>query len=360
MVLPPPSSRHVPALMDELLEEIFIRLLLDDPAILFRAALVCKSWCLLISGHSLRHRLLEFHGSPPLRGFFCRIGGEPASRFDEDLPELCGKHINLVLWNPGGGKVLRLPRPPMFTYQWNTALLCTAPGCGHLDCGYGSGQFQVVLAGIRPSNGLTFACVCSSEQRTWSKPVSAWLNGVQVKVGSNARAIAGNILCLLCDMAKKVLKYDMGKQELSLIRPPIPDDTVSDDWRRVALMRAEGGGLGFAMTQKFKLFMWSKEAAGLDNEDAGWVQRRVIDLYEMIPDAWFHWVPFSAPKVSAVAEHVGIIFVDMCAGLFSIDLKSGLVRKLLVSNYIIRDVVPYMSFCTPGISLVSCSLAPIF
>ncbi|CAL5077747.1 unnamed protein product [Urochloa decumbens] len=343
--------------MDELLEEIFIRLPFDDPAILFRAALVCKSWRLLISGHSLRRRLLEFHGSPPLRGFFCRVSGEPASRFvpassssslrclsagdvtprwrpvdslhgcvlvqDEGAPGLRVMHINLVVWNPSGGKARRLPRPPVFTYRWNAILLCTTPGCDHLDCGYGDRQFQVALAGTRPSDGLTYACVYSSEQRAWSKPISAHLDGVQVK-------------------------YDLGKQELSLIRPPVPDDVIWHDWHCVALMRAEGDSLGFAMTQKFKLFMWSREAAGLDNGDAGWVQRRVIDLYEMIPDAWNHWVPFSAPKVSTVAERFGIIFIDTCVGLFSIDLKSGLVTKLLVSNYIIRDVVPYVSFCTPA------------
>ncbi|CAL5077752.1 unnamed protein product [Urochloa decumbens] len=392
MAPPPPASRHLPPLMDELLEQIFIRLPIDDPATLFRAALVCKSWRYLISGPALRRRLLELHGSPPLCGFFCRVGGEPASRFvpssssslcrlsagnvtprwrpvdslhgrvlieDEDAPGLWDMRINLVLWNPIGGEVRRLPSTPVLTYQWNAALLCMACGCDHLDCGYGGGHFQVVLAGTRSSDGLTSACVYSSEQRAWSKPVSAHFDGVQVKVGSSASAIAENTLYLLCDMSEKILKYDLGKQQLSLIRPPIPDNFVWQYWYSVALMRAEGGGVGFSMTQKSKIFMWSREATGLDNGDARWVQRRVIELDKMIP-GWSHWYPLSTPYVTAVAEHVNVIFIDACNGLFSIDLKSGLVTELLVSNSIIRDIVPYVSFGTPGISLVSCNLALVF
>ncbi|CAL5077325.1 unnamed protein product [Urochloa decumbens] len=389
---PPPPSRHVPALMDELLEEIFIRLPLDDPAFLFRAALVCKSWHRLISGATLRRRLLEFHGSPPpLRGFFCRVGSEPASRFvpasspsssslrrlpsgddvtprwrplgslhgcvlieDEDAPGLCDMHINLALWNPIGGEVRRLPRPPVFTYQWNAALLCAAPGCDHLDCGYGGEHLQVVLAGKRPLDGVTSACVYSSEQRAWSKPVSARFNGVQVKVGSSARAIAGNALYLLCDMTANIIEYDLSKQELLLIRTPrIPGHVMWENWHRVVLMTTEGGGLGFAMTQESKVFMWLREAAGLDTKEVGWVQQRVIELDKTMIPAWNHSVPFKKPYVNAVAEHVGVILIDTCDRLFSIDLKSGLLTKLLVSNYVIRDIVPYVSFCTPGISPVS-------
>ncbi|CAL5077686.1 unnamed protein product [Urochloa decumbens] len=382
----PPPSRHVPALMDELLEEIFLRLPLDDPTILFCAVVVCKSWHRLVSGASLRRRLLDLHGSPPLHGFFCRVDDEHASRFvpvssssslrrlsagdvtprwrpvdslhgrvlieDEDAPGLWNMRINLVLWNPIGGEVRRLPSALVLTYQWNAALLCAEYGCDHLDCGYNGGHFKVVLAGTRPSDRVTSACVYSSEQRAWSKPVST--NGVQVKVGSGASAIAENALYMLCDMSEKILKYDLGKQQFSLIKPPIPDDVVWKYWRNVALMSADGGSIVFSMTWKSKIFLWSREATGLDNGDVGWVQQRVIELNKVIPD-WNHWYPLSTPYVSA-----DVIFIDTSDGLFSIDLKSGLVTKLLMSNSIIRNIVPYVSFCTPGISLVACSLAPIF
>ncbi|CAL5077742.1 unnamed protein product [Urochloa decumbens] len=374
----PPASRHVPALMDELLEEIFIRLPIDDPAILFRAALVCKSWHRLVSGPALRRRLLDFHGSPPLRGFFCRVGSEPASRFvpassssslrrlsagnvtprwrpvdslhgcvlieDQDAPGLQDMHINLVMWNPTGGEVRRLPTAPLLTYWWNATLICTALGCDHLDCG--SGPFQVVLAGTGLSNDwVTSVCVYSSEQRAWSKPVSAWFYCFRVKVGSSASTVLGNALYFLCDTMRKILEYDLHKQELSLISLPNPDGIVWD-WH-AAVIRAEGGRIRIALTLYSKVYMWSRESANLDNGDARWVQQRVIEIDKMIP-AWDHTVSFSSPYVSAVAEHVGVMFVDMCNGLFSIDLKSGLVTKSLVGNYMIREVVPYVSFCIPA------------
>ncbi|CAL5077751.1 unnamed protein product [Urochloa decumbens] len=318
---PLPASHHVPALMDELLEEIFIRLPLDDPAILFHAALVCKSWRLLISGHSLRHRLHEFHGSPPLRGFFCRIGCRVLIK-DEDAAGFLDGQIHLVVWNPIGGEVRRLPTSSVLTSQWNAALLCAAPCCDHLDCGYSGGHFQVVLAGTRESDKLTSVYVYSSEQHAWSKPISARFDGFQVKLGPNAIAIVGNTLYFLSDTMNKILEYDLDKQELSLIILPDPDNVM---WERcVALMRAEGGGLGFTLSQNSKVYMWPREAANLDNG---------------MPDGY---------NKDAVAENVGVIFVETCDGLFSIDLKSGLVTELLVSYYVIRDVVPYGSFCTPA------------
>ncbi|CAL5077683.1 unnamed protein product [Urochloa decumbens] len=306
MAPPPTPSCHVPVLMDELLEEIFIRLPLDDPVVLFRAAIVCKSWCHLVSGPALCCRLLKFHGSPPLNGFFCRVGvkpflfvptspsslcrlstGDAIPRWrpvgslhcrvlieEEDAAGLLDMHIDLAVWNPIGGEILRLPRAPLLRYRWNAALLCAAPGCDHLDCGYGGGHFLVVLAGTRLSDRLTSACVYSSEQRAWSKPISAQFHGFEINGGSSVSAIVGR------------------NQELSLINLPNLDDVMIPTWE-----------LG---------------------------------------------VPISSSYLSAVAEHVGVLFINTCYGLFSMDLKSGLVTKVLVSNYIIRDVVPYVSFCTPA------------
>jgi hypothetical protein len=108
-------------------------------------------------------------------------------------------------------------------------------------------------------------------------------------------------------------------------------------------MRAEGGGLGFVARMGSKLYFWSREA-GLDNGDARWVQGRVMELNKVIPG----WDLSLAPFVTAIAEHVGVLFLDTRDGLFSIDLESGLVMKLIESIYLIRDVVPYVSFCTPA------------
>ncbi|TVU41729.1 hypothetical protein EJB05_15274, partial [Eragrostis curvula] len=58
-----------PPLMDELVEEVLIRLPPDDPASLVRAALVCLRWRHLVSNSSFRRRFREFHRTLPILGF---------------------------------------------------------------------------------------------------------------------------------------------------------------------------------------------------------------------------------------------------------------------------------------------------
>ncbi|KAF8783621.1 hypothetical protein HU200_000474 [Digitaria exilis] len=70
-----PPSRHPcspPALMEELIEEILLRIPPDEPSHLVRAALVSKTWrCIILSGHGggFLRRYRSFHRSPPLLGF---------------------------------------------------------------------------------------------------------------------------------------------------------------------------------------------------------------------------------------------------------------------------------------------------
>ncbi|KAF8783610.1 hypothetical protein HU200_000463 [Digitaria exilis] len=59
----------LPELMDELVEEVLLRLPLDSPAHLVHAALVCRRWRRLVSGAGFRRRLRAFHRSPPMLGF---------------------------------------------------------------------------------------------------------------------------------------------------------------------------------------------------------------------------------------------------------------------------------------------------
>ncbi|CAN6196732.1 unnamed protein product [Urochloa humidicola] len=68
--MPPPP----PKLPDELFEEVLVRFPPNDPARLVRATLVCKLWRRLICGPSFRRRYREFHGAPPMLGFFMNLG----------------------------------------------------------------------------------------------------------------------------------------------------------------------------------------------------------------------------------------------------------------------------------------------
>ena len=67
IMAPPP--RHVPALVDDLIEEILIRCPPDDPAVLVRATAVCKDWLRVVSGPGFRRWFCERHRTAPILGF---------------------------------------------------------------------------------------------------------------------------------------------------------------------------------------------------------------------------------------------------------------------------------------------------
>ncbi|KAI4976699.1 hypothetical protein ZWY2020_050306 [Hordeum vulgare] len=55
--------------MEELVEEILIRIPPEEPAVLVRASLACKPWCRLLSGKAFRSRYCALHKTPPILGF---------------------------------------------------------------------------------------------------------------------------------------------------------------------------------------------------------------------------------------------------------------------------------------------------
>lgn len=74
MSLPPPTQRGrrpPPALVDDAMREIFLRVPPDEPASLVRAAAVCKGWgAILLSDASFVRDYRVLHGpTPPMLGF---------------------------------------------------------------------------------------------------------------------------------------------------------------------------------------------------------------------------------------------------------------------------------------------------
>jgi len=87
------------------------------------------------------------------------------------------------------------------------------------------------------------------------------------------------------------------------------------------------------------------------NGSMGWAQIRAIDLVKLLS------VNVQSNRCDFVgfAHGVGILFVGILDGLFSFDLKSGQVRRVCEGGCHydgIRGVVPYMSFYTPGTTLL--------
>ncbi|TVU40365.1 hypothetical protein EJB05_13828, partial [Eragrostis curvula] len=357
----PPRHLLPPALMDELIEEILLRFPPDNPAFLFRATLVCKDWRRLVSSPSFRRRLREFHGTPPMLGFFCkveRIPGESKNIGEPWIPYTAASSSTmrismafpymdseLIVWNPIDGEVRRLPNVPLHMYRWTAALVCASSGCDHLiDCSYG--PFQVVVLAMEPYDGSTYACVYSSEEHAWSEA-----NNVQLDRGYDwffhgPSAHVKDALYFNCERyisrverSPILIVFNLGNQQPSLVSLPSVCKGLS-----ITLMTTKERTLGIATVLDTKLGMWSRE-----DRDAGWSQTRAIELDKLLPD---HYSLLAAnklfgllPQVLAVVDSVGIIFVNAVYGPFCIDLKSSRVTKLseICDNCSVssRGVVPY-------------------
>lgn len=95
-----------------------------------------------------------------------------------------------------------------------------------------------------------------------------------------------------------------------------------------------------------KLYLWSREAGSEKYE--GWAQSRVIDLETLLR-------PLGTLMASLICfvDGVAAIFVGTDGLLFAIDLKSGRVTITKIGERGINNIVPYMSFYTPGTPLLS-------
>ncbi|TVU04687.1 hypothetical protein EJB05_47817, partial [Eragrostis curvula] len=380
-----PSVPPAP-LMDDLVEEILLRVPPDDPALLMRAALACKRWCRLVSGPGFRRRFCERYRTPPLLGVIhsyivpkvARF--VPTSSFRHSVPYLgvarnsraldcrygrvllredpvfCGPKTpeHFRIWDPVAGKNRFLPPVQRFgAKSFNAAVLCAVAGCDHLDCYHG--PFLVVFVGV--ANQGVFASVYSSEADAWSKPT--WASYTRSLSTHVRGAHVGNSVYFVRNCTqrihiqglprfgtashiKRVLRYDLGSRKLTVIdTPPMSDE-------RVVLMTAKGGGLGCITSSESRLYLWSREA-GSDGS-IGWVQSRVIELNALIPDS-VDMTALGESQIDVVsfADGSGIIYTGTyCHGSFTYDIKSGRVRKVegVCGRY---QIVPYMSFYTPDL-----------
>jgi len=355
------AAARVPALMDELVEEIIVRLPPTEPANLFHAALVCKPWCRLISGPRFRRRFGELHRTPPMLGFLCnRIDVSrfvPTGAFRPPHADHRGWNAidarhgrvlfrtsgwgprRLLIWNPVTGEERQLPLVgPLLARDWNAAVLCAAGGaCDHLNCH--RGPFLVVLVATGDEH-ITLR-VYSSETGSWSEPtyVAQFPNYKVDKLA--VPAIVGNALHFVIDSSRRILKYDLATRETYVfLQPP-----VSYGYH-TTIMTMEDGVLGVARMKGLSLSLWSWEAKS--DGGMGWAQIRAIDLAKLL-SVNAHSV---CSDFVVFAHGVGIFFVGTDDGLFSFDLKSGQVRKICEGDRRyndIRGVVPYMSFYTPAL-----------
>ncbi|WVZ61563.1 hypothetical protein U9M48_011419 [Paspalum notatum var. saurae] len=376
---PPLSSARqhaAAALMDDLVEEFLLRIPPDDPARLLRAALVCKCWCRIISDPGFHRRFREFHRrTPPMLGFLsnfrtfscfvpttsflppradagiCSYAATAIdARHGRVLLHAAPLYLNqnpmdsaLVVWDPIRGDRTELPSLPRsyHPHTWNAAVLCASSlggACDHLHCR--RGHFLVVFMGFDVEQLGMFSYVYSSEAAAWSEPA---YHGQHpgAAIGSVASALVGNALYFVLRDRKRVIEYDLGAREMSLIDLPA-DCSLGGN----VLMATEEGGLGLANLVRNRLCLWSWEAG--PDRDAGWVRSGAMDLRPLLPDE----APSASLHVAGVACDIAAIFVRTHVGIFTVDLKSCQVAKVYEDGGCF-DNFPYIAFYTPGFSVKS-------
>jgi hypothetical protein len=254
---------------------------------------------------------------------------------------------SLVVWDPVAEREWKIPEVPVFALGFNAAVLCAAAGCDHLDCH--GGPFNVAFVGS-DDHGITFACTYSSEAGVWSQRIQI---EEPAFVNDRPGVLVGNTVYFTCDphINFKIVGYNIVAQELTVVWPP----SQHEDYSCTVIVKAEDATLGFAGVQNGRLYLWSTKP-GPDG-DLEWVQRRVVQHKTMLRTRGLT----NPPEVVGFADGLGLIFVRTGNTVFSMELKTGHVRKLYTCKSRNDEVivVPYMSFYTPGtwyVCLLGCEL----
>ncbi|CAL5032094.1 unnamed protein product [Urochloa decumbens] len=387
-----PPGRPPP---DDLIPDILVHLAPDDPAGIIRAAAVCKSWRRILADPAFAARYRALHPSPPVLGFLHRPVGLRVARFvptpatsfrpspsavqrsrhpldcrhgralfyDYDFHSTAG----FVVWDPVTGDHHNVPEASDPWTQLAVLCGCASAGCGnHRACG-GGGAFIVAVAGVEDTgDGYSdfHASLYSSDTGRWSMDLYIHL-GHKARCGlveDRPAALVGDSLYFVTESGG-LLRYRYGlvhrlgnegflrpggyreADVLSVVEPPPPG---KKRFGNVFAMAAEDGGIGLASLYKNsgRLYLWGREATA----GGRWVQRRVIDLREMLPVGNN---PSRRPRLSGVAEDGSAIFVSTDDGVFTVGLtgsSSSQARK--VSEVGNVDVLyPFMSFYTESLLL---------
>lgn len=250
------------ALTDDLVKEFLLRLPPKDPASLVRATLVCRRWCRILADRGFRRRFFEHHHwRPPMLGFFhdtygatengnpllftttssfrlhtCDLGFQDAidahharvllaSMGSIEDPSAC----RLAIWDPMTSDLVSLPTLPWlqtacFHFTWKAVLLCTSTpsdSSDHLDCR--RGPFLVVFVSTLAKEVYTY--VYSSQAGAWSHTASAAREPADhsTLLFTNAltrNAVVGNAIYFRLQNQIRILKYDLGVQEISSVDLP--------------------------------------------------------------------------------------------------------------------------------------------
>ncbi|CAL5079044.1 unnamed protein product [Urochloa decumbens] len=346
------------ALIEEMVEEILLRLPPDDPPSLVRAAMVCRRWRRIISDPGFRRRFGRCHSAAPVLGLLANL--RDGDGLDDDF-DFVARFVPTTPFRPyfpdnrdrcaldaRHGRVLltMAPLPPALgdPFSWNAAVLCAGhDACSHFDCHLG--PFFVVLldSNTEQMRVHLYSSEAEASQPTYGPPSP--LDGVETL----PTALVGNSLFFLIYASQSILEYDLATRNMSVI--PLPPEQYVDF--AVLMAMEEDGRLGFARLANSTLFIWSMERS--PEGHAGWALIAAIDLETLLPVDVFS----ISEDYVGFAHGVGVFFVPMLEErlIFSIDLYSGRVRVEDCSDGRTHGVVPYTSFYTPDFRQYS--VAPV-
>ncbi|TVU40723.1 hypothetical protein EJB05_14196, partial [Eragrostis curvula] len=316
MTRPPCRRRLPPVLMEDLVEEILLRLPPDEPAHRVHAALVCKSWLRIL------------HDSAFLRRYRSQVGALLVTPERQWWALDCRHHrvlifhiyelVELIVWDPITDEKHHLPLPPHSDMSHsNGAVLCAADGCDHLNCH--GGTYHVVFVWttrhglVVDGEHVARASMYSSETGAWSAVTSIAIeNGSNVQMVKPSLVIGDTLYFSISqDDDMHMLKFDLGGRTLSVI--------VDTPGMHGAIpMIAEDGRLGFVAVLDDSIYSWSWQA-GTHGNSARWVRQWMMDLVPLLPNCHRK----TMREVIGLVEGTQTIFIySPRVGIFTLDLKS--------------------------------------
>ncbi|KAG2631373.1 hypothetical protein PVAP13_2NG019400 [Panicum virgatum] len=322
----------LPLKKNDAIGEILLRIPPGESAYLVRASRVCKLWRRILSDPDFTRRYREFHPTPPLLGFFHNhypdgdrrfIPTMAACPFTQSAVDCSRDTRNLVVWDPitGGREELLGPRAAPTSLHNSMMVLCAAASCDHGNCH--GGPFLLVF--VCNQGNSVHGCVYSSKAGAWGTPVSVNIvnGGYYVSANSAGHAKRGalvrdNAYFALRKIAfrgheeftthnanpNKILKYDLGKNFLSVIDvEPALDTCIRDAF----VMPMEDGSLGFAGIRDSGLYIWRRTVRRWG--DARWVPCSTTTDRTICPDSKGPFVSVLESGFGPFVSGVGVAFV---------------------------------------------------
>ncbi|KAM3231280.1 hypothetical protein ACQJBY_061449 [Aegilops geniculata] len=356
-----------PSLPDDLVQEILLRFLTDDPTCLLRSSLVCKAWSGVISRHGFRRRLHELHQAPPLLGFLHAETSEgtpcfiptTASSFSLAAPNhyswlaLDCRHgralflsrsqdaEEFLVWEPIMGTQEHVPVPVPFEFGYSAAaVFCIVDGCDHRDCLGGPFCVLFIFSKEDADENITSACIYSSETGAWGGLTTMHDEFIGFTEYSTMLVGSSLLYFIVYDYkdSEMILEYDLSRHFLAMFS--VPDHHCDCIY---TLMVTEDGGLGVIQDLHQHVKLWTREVS--DGADAQWLLSRVIYLHNLLPASARGY----RVRVMGFAEGENAIFVSTIVGLFAIDLQSEHARKVSDHcGFSFHKLVPVVTFYTPA------------